>query len=41
MAKDLELTPDKASDELVRHVLEKKIPHQDNMSVIVVERISS
>ena len=41
IAADLELNPDKASDEIVKHVLEKKAPHQDNMSVVIVERISS
>lgn len=41
IAADLAFSPDKASDEIIRHVLEKKMPHQDNMSVIIVERIVS
>lgn len=41
VAADLALSPDKASDEIVKHVLLKKVPHQDNMSVVIVERISS
>lgn len=41
IAADLEFSPDKASDEIVRHVLQKKMPHQDNMSVIIIERIPS
>lgn len=41
VAKLLNDLPDKASDEIVRYVIGKKVPHQDNMSVVIVERVSS
>ena len=38
LAQDLELPPAEASDRIVQHILEKQIPDQDNMSIIVIEK---
>lgn len=37
LEKLLVFSPQDASDEIVRHVLEKKLPDQDNMSIIIIE----
>lgn len=41
MAEDMGLKPADATDAIVRRVLEKKARHQDNLSILIVERISS
>lgn len=38
IAESMGLLPQKAADDVVRRVLEKKAPHQDNMSIVVVGR---
>ena len=38
LAQDLEFSPAEASDKIVQHILEKQIPDQDNMSIIVIEK---
>lgn len=39
IAADMEKDPAEAAAAIVRHVCGKKIPHQDNMSILIVERI--
>lgn len=39
MAEYMKLSPDAASDAIVNRILEKNMPHQDNMSIVIIERI--
>lgn len=38
MAEELEAPPAEATDKIVQRVLDKKIPEQDNLSIIVIEK---
>ncbi len=38
MAAFMEAGPEEASDAIVRRVIEKKLPHQDNMSIVIIEK---
>lgn len=39
MASSMKLQPQAAADDVVKRVLESNAPHQDNMSIIIVERV--
>jgi len=39
LSEALKLSPDKASDLIVENILKKKLPHQDNMSIVIIERV--
>jgi Serine/threonine protein phosphatase len=38
LSEALMLSPDKACDAIVERILKKKLPQQDNMSIVIVER---
>ena len=35
----MEDSPTKAADKIIGHICDKKLPHQDNMSIIIIERV--
>lgn len=39
IAADMEEAPEEAAEKIIRHVCGKKIPHQDNMSIVIIEKI--
>lgn len=39
LAEEMDLRPNEATSRIVGRVVEKKLPHQDNMTIVVVERI--
>ena len=39
LAADMEGSPDEASERIVKHILDKRIPRQDNMTILIIERV--